>query len=505
MNNQQNQFLSFKSNGQFTDVILKCKDGNINCHRMILSANCDYFYRMFTCNLKESESNEVRFNDTCVNVMEVIIAFLYDDNMPEEMLSDELLIEEVLKHAHMFQLDKLFQQCFIRLIALINDSNTLRIWDLAERYEQREYCSKVMQFVVENFTKTELHNVMSGLTSRRMTSVIVKISSNNGRMSFILQWAKENPEQRLNVLKQILDRSDLNLLSTQYVTDIVLNNNFLTQHAEIRNLFISNMADRLLRNVQIIIYSSSKHMTQMFSFRDKQWLQPIKFALSNTAVCPLYSSKAELFWFNVKDFAIFCKGTWYPGPTSGCNNRTTMFPWASRDKFIYILNDNNIFIRFDSDVNLWTKLATPTGEPSSPCKMIVARIDKVFIMKMNKIFTYDVINNIWHFETDVNVNFKPIMTACFQSNCKCKLYFCQTHSPAISIFDPETRAWTEKLIERQPSQQIFYVNCNNFILFCDIRSNRFSVYNLKTNKFELIPAGQTPDIMSEPFIFLCCK
>jgi len=49
----------FRDEGQFIDVRLKVREDIFPAHRIVLAANSDYFYSMFTAKMKESNQEVI--------------------------------------------------------------------------------------------------------------------------------------------------------------------------------------------------------------------------------------------------------------------------------------------------------------------------------------------------------------------------------------------------------------------------------------------------------------
>lgn len=61
-----------------TDVTLKTEAGyKIKCHRLILSANCEYFNVMFTGQLRESRQKEITIHNIDDTTLSSIVDYCY--------------------------------------------------------------------------------------------------------------------------------------------------------------------------------------------------------------------------------------------------------------------------------------------------------------------------------------------------------------------------------------------------------------------------------------------
>ena len=57
----------FKEEGQFIDVRLKVGEDIFPAHRIVLAANSDYFYAMFTNGMKEANQEVIELKDESIS------------------------------------------------------------------------------------------------------------------------------------------------------------------------------------------------------------------------------------------------------------------------------------------------------------------------------------------------------------------------------------------------------------------------------------------------------
>lgn len=524
--NEQRQFLNFKANDEFTDVELECEDGIINAHRLVLSARCSYFHLMFTCNMIEAESKRVKIRDIPVKAMELIVNFLYGDKIPDEMKTNEELIQQVLRRAHLMEIDELVNYCWNTLNDLVGVGNCLKIMNLAQTYDRPETFSKVLQFFNDNIENILLDNdIMSNMTQNQLRNISLNLAlrdckltcgRNNTMFSLVLNWVKADPEHRLTTLKYLLNNVKRNDLSETFISDIVENDNFVKQHVEIRDIFISILTKRT--NIQmLVLVPGVKCVSQKFCLREKNWFLPqeVQLPFKHDAYATI-SLNGDFFWFSAlpAPFSIYNKRTnkWYASP--GSTARSSRIIWAVQSKYIFVWNEKDVFARFDIRTNSWVKLAVPIELPCNR-SFLVARWDKVYLYVRTtivQIYAYDIMTNKWHLQTEGDANLAPVRCFCFKPRCECKLYFIKSSfwndkSVPLRIYDTESNTWTDKIISTTCRLQICCVNCdNNIIVFKDIANKNFYFYHLEIDKFELIPRNMLTDLVNDKsVVFLCNK
>lgn len=491
--------LECKVNDLFTDVVLKCKDGNIRAHRIVLSRSL-YFHTMFTSPFVEAHTKQVLFNKVSVKVMDVIVDFLYR-KMPIQTDGESLV--QILKNAHMMHLEKLVEYCWNNLTILTTDKNFLNIWDLAETYDRMDILANMAQ----NITSGNILLNMLTVSDHQMRNIVSSMNSKDDTLAFICDWVKVNYEERLSMLETF----ELDDASFLFIRNIVKTDRSI--HETIRNILTSHLAKRLSESIFITVYSDSRSTIQKYCLKEKIWFPQQQHLLKSPHIdaWPLHLANGDLFWtfrgsiYNPRTCEWFYK----------IYNKHTIM--ASHDNHLYVLNET--FARFDMKRNVCETLApltqqTPLDDSSLYCgdmpysdilynmcylsrkhiSLVVIR-DKLFYIYCGRfnleIYTYSVTSNEWHFQAGRYVQFVPIKSNCFRPNCnEYKLYFQSskdTKDWPIHIYDVESNTWTEIRIETL-NLNIVCVNCDKqIILFKDMVSTQFCIYHLDTGEFEYLP------------------
>ena len=99
----------FRDESQFIDVRLKVCEDIFPAHRIVLAANSDYFYAMFTDGMKESNQEVIELKDESISpdAFKIVMDSIYtgDLNVNEEN------VFEVLAAADHLQVTNVVQQC----------------------------------------------------------------------------------------------------------------------------------------------------------------------------------------------------------------------------------------------------------------------------------------------------------------------------------------------------------------------------------------------------------
>uniref|UniRef100_T1J066 BTB domain-containing protein n=1 Tax=Strigamia maritima TaxID=126957 RepID=T1J066_STRMM len=232
--NQQNLILTNLYNSRDDDlsekVILECKDGRILAHKWILTAGSDYFRGMFNHGNIENSTNKASFLDITCEVMNIIIKFIYGQDIPTRPEITDALIRETLVAADKMQLNVLFNNYWILYTTSITLDNFLNIWQLAEMFNDEEMLKNIEIFVLHHMKQISETDVFSDITENQMTSLNDPMNTDKygDFIVFYLTWSIKTSKTSLTTkrglnfisncgLENISDYSLRSLLSADVV------------------------------------------------------------------------------------------------------------------------------------------------------------------------------------------------------------------------------------------------------------------------------------------------
>merc|ERR1712029_18795 len=109
-----------------SDVKIKTKSQELDCHKFMLSLRSDVFRAMFNHETKESQENELVINDFEDVTVSKMIDFIYDGHV--EDYADDLL----LQIADKYDIKVLKQRCEKALGKALGDTNVVDMWITAD-------------------------------------------------------------------------------------------------------------------------------------------------------------------------------------------------------------------------------------------------------------------------------------------------------------------------------------------------------------------------------------
>ena len=127
----------FRDEGQFIDVRLKVLEDIFPAHRIVLAANSDYFYAMFTAEMKESNQEVIELKDESISpdALKIVMDSIYTG----DLRVNEENVFEVLAAADHLQVLSVVKLCcdflLIQFVQLRFDVQTYcRVWIIADRH-----------------------------------------------------------------------------------------------------------------------------------------------------------------------------------------------------------------------------------------------------------------------------------------------------------------------------------------------------------------------------------
>ncbi|XP_043464506.1 speckle-type POZ protein-like [Leptopilina heterotoma] len=141
--------LSLYEEKKLSDFKIICDDQEIYVHKIILVCQSDVFQAMFENPMKESRDDVLVINDFELKIVELMIRYLYTDEMTEKLSEEEL--KQLFLIANKYNLEKLKKICLTELCSLITDyKKALNILAFFESYNFGDINDLMIQFIKDN-------------------------------------------------------------------------------------------------------------------------------------------------------------------------------------------------------------------------------------------------------------------------------------------------------------------------------------------------------------------
>ncbi|XP_027703321.1 kelch-like protein 22 [Vombatus ursinus] len=139
--------LALRDSGILFDVVLVVEGKQIEAHRILLAASCDYFRGMFAGGLREMEQEEVLIHGVSYNAMCQILNFIYTSELELSLHN----VQETLVAACQLQIPEIIHFCCDFLMSWVDDENILDVYKLADLFELGRLTEQLDSYILRNF------------------------------------------------------------------------------------------------------------------------------------------------------------------------------------------------------------------------------------------------------------------------------------------------------------------------------------------------------------------
>ncbi|KAF4076831.1 hypothetical protein AMELA_G00219570 [Ameiurus melas] len=220
-------------NDKFVDCILKIKDQDFPCHKLVLAASSPYFKAMFLSDLEESKKREVVLKDVDPDIMRMILRYLYtcDINLTEQNVQD------IFMAANMYQIPSIFSVCVSYLEHKMVLSNCLAIFRLGLLLECPRLASKARDYICNRFEliirDKDFHQLGSGELAAIITCDSLSVEKEEMVFEALMEWVEYDQVERVKDLPQLLHCIRFRLMPPAYFKEKVEGHRFIKSNQEI--------------------------------------------------------------------------------------------------------------------------------------------------------------------------------------------------------------------------------------------------------------------------------
>jgi len=132
----------------YSDMVIKCSDGNVACHANVVAARSEYFCNMLSTNMKEGLSKRVEKQCWTKSLCFTILEYLYTGNIKANKINLKLFEE-----ADKMNMIDLKDECCNQLIKDMNLSNCVPSFCIAALHKADTLKEAAKKFCVNNFDK----------------------------------------------------------------------------------------------------------------------------------------------------------------------------------------------------------------------------------------------------------------------------------------------------------------------------------------------------------------
>ena len=211
----------FREEEQFIDVRLKVGEDIFPAHRIVLAANSDYFYAMFTDGMKESNQEVIELKDESISPD--VLKFVMDSIYTGDLHVNEGNVFEVLAAADHLQVTSVVRQCcdflLTEFVNLRFDFETYsRIWEIAYSHGLRDLQEAAECNMAKMYKDVcESEEFLGHIGGDQLLSLLgrddLSASSETFVFKSVMQWVKYKKEERMAVAGKVIGAVRLGLVN----------------------------------------------------------------------------------------------------------------------------------------------------------------------------------------------------------------------------------------------------------------------------------------------------
>ncbi|KAG7524233.1 kelch 40 [Solea senegalensis] len=221
-------------NDKLVDCVLKIKDKEFPCHRLVLCACSAYFRAIFLSDLDESKKREIVLEDVEPGVMGLILKYLYTSkiNVTEQNVQDIFAV------ANMYQIPSIFTVCVSFLQKRLSLSNCLAVFRLGLMLDCPRLAVSARNFACERFQLISRDEDFLNLLPSELAAILTNDNLNVEREEVVFEalmnWVSQDTENREKELPGLLDCVRLRLVTENYLKEKVEKHKLISSNPELQ-------------------------------------------------------------------------------------------------------------------------------------------------------------------------------------------------------------------------------------------------------------------------------
>ena len=232
----------------FCDVVLRLSGQEFHAHKLILASCSDYFYAMFNGNMKESKERVVDINGVDVDVMKLVLNFIYTGSIP---LSNDN-VEDILQAANLMLIKSLKEVCCRFLETLLTVNNCLGMQKFAESYSCEALFETTTKFICDNFgyitDSDEFLQLYPAQLCPILSSDELRVLNEEKVYEALIRWTKHSLLERKKFFPELVQHIRLPMLPPDYLVDQVESETLFIEFPKCKELLVEAHHYLLLPN-----------------------------------------------------------------------------------------------------------------------------------------------------------------------------------------------------------------------------------------------------------------
>ncbi|XP_034998197.1 kelch-like protein 40b [Hippoglossus stenolepis] len=230
----QDGLFELLENDKLVDCVLKIKDKEFPCHRLVLCACSSYFRSIFLSDLDESKKKEIVLEDVEPGVMGLILKYLYTSkiNVTEQNVQDIFAV------ANVYQIPSIFTVCVSFLQKRLSLSNCLAIFRLGLMLECPRLAVSARNYACERFQLISRDEDFLQLLPSELAAILandnLNVETEEAVFETLMNWVSQDVVNREKELPGLLDCVRLRLVKEDYLKEKVEKNTLISSNAELQ-------------------------------------------------------------------------------------------------------------------------------------------------------------------------------------------------------------------------------------------------------------------------------
>ncbi|XP_055848467.1 kelch-like protein 5 [Episyrphus balteatus] len=218
------QIHNFSKDNLFCDVTLISSDDQckINAHKVVLAGASKYFLAMFGGSFRESNEKEVKLQIDSQS-LKLVINYIYTATIGLSTYE----VVEILKTAHLFELETLKNECCDFMGRHLSISNCLEIASLADHYNLNNLYEISENYICDNFKEVrnndddEFLNLNCDILNKLISSNKLQLESEEEVFNCIQSWVDHDPANRTIDYDRLLQNVRLPLIDPIFISNVI--------------------------------------------------------------------------------------------------------------------------------------------------------------------------------------------------------------------------------------------------------------------------------------------
>uniref|UniRef100_A0A146ZLM0 Kelch 40-like protein n=1 Tax=Fundulus heteroclitus TaxID=8078 RepID=A0A146ZLM0_FUNHE len=221
-------------NDKLVDCVLKIKDKEFPCHRLVLCACSSYFRSIFLSDLDESKKREIVLEDVEPGVIGLILKYLYTSkiNVTEQNVQDIFAV------ANMYQIPSIFTVCVSFLQKRLSLSNCLAIFRLGLMLDCPRLAVSARNYACERFQLISKDEDFLQLNATELAAILMNdnlnVETEEAVFEALMRWVSRDAESREKDVPDLLDCVRLRLVTDDYLKEKVEKHKMISANPQLQ-------------------------------------------------------------------------------------------------------------------------------------------------------------------------------------------------------------------------------------------------------------------------------